>query len=147
MMTVSEALRQLAQKGAFLHPAVSFEKRALAMGDLLDKGLAVPKDYQEFWGLCDGLDYNGIFLFGAEGLGAQGGHGTFPGIATQNSVREGQIPEGELLVGKTTDNLWILCGGGGGQYRLIDPVVHDEFAGFAGLAGLLEAMASGRDLF
>ena len=141
------ALRALAQRGAFLHPAVSFEKRALALGDLADRGLLVPADYQEFWGLCDGLDHAGVFLFGAAGLLAEGGHGVSHGIALQNSMREGQLPEGMLLVGKTTDNLWIVCSTLDGKYRLIDPVSRDEFAQFEGILGLLEVLASGRDLF
>ena len=146
-MTLPEILRELAQKGAFLHPAVSFEKRALAIGDLADQGFLVPKDYQELWGLCDGLDYNGIFLFGAQGLPAEGGHGAFYGIGLQNSMRAGQLPEGALLVGKTPDNLWIAYDGKSGKYSLIDAVSKDEFAEFTGIFELIEILASGRDLF
>ncbi len=147
IVALPDVARELAQKGACLHPAVSFERRALAMGDLADRGLLVPADYQELWGLCDGLDHGGVFLFGATGLAAEGGHGSFPGIALQNSMREGQLPEGALLVGKTTDNLWIVYSAKDGRYALIDPVSQDEFAQFSGISALLQVLARGGDLF
>lgn len=147
MTSLPAVLARLSARGVFLHPPASLERRALALADLSDRGLFLPPDYQFLWEHCDGLEGLGVFLFGASGLPREEGHEPQPGIALQNSLREGQLPDGMLLVGKTVEHLWIVYDPSGREYQLRDGLTGDVFATFPGLLDILSAVARGEALF
>lgn len=147
MTDLPTLLDGLSRKGVFLHPPASFVRRAQAVADLAERGLALPADYQAFLERADGLEGLGVFLFGSDGLPRSERHEPQPGLALQNVMREGQLPDGATLVGKTVEHLWIVYDHGGRQYQLRDGLTGDVFSTYPSIERLLQALLSGQPLF
>ena len=89
----------------------------------------VPLDYAAFLKLADGLQYNGILLFGVQTHASAEVDKNVP-----NAARE---ENGDWLIGRTTDGAVFMIEAESGDYLLRDDTSGDEFDRFSTISALL----------
>lgn len=106
--------------------AASAEQVAQARDELRARfGAVLPEDYAAFLRRCNGMDYNGMVLYGASQSPDEPGAGGFwQGLAAANAQwREGQGHEGYIVLGETDMDLLTVGLEGSG------PVLRDKVSG------------------
>lgn len=100
-------------------------------------GATLPEDYAAFLRHCNGLDYNGLVLYGAtQSEGDPGKNGFWQGLVAANTAwREGQGHEGYIVLGETDMDLFTVAPDGSG------PVLRDKVS--SDVNELFETVAQG----
>ncbi|MDR7115572.1 YrhA family protein [Caulobacter sp. BE254] len=108
-------------------------------------GAVLPQDYALFLRHANGLDYNGLVLYGAtQSQVAPGPGGFWQGLCAANHLwREGPGPENLLILGETDlDLLTVTLAGAEPSQR--DKVSGELTSAFESVMDLLEAVISQR---
>jgi hypothetical protein len=140
-------IARLRRDGACLRASAGPEAiaaEAARLGKCL--GIALPADCHTFLGLCDGLGWNGLYLYGVEPWrvdDSEDDASTYPGLLTANTRRrEYKGLEGILLLGEVDDD-FLAYDETGTTYTALDRVSLDRLETYSSLADLLEATVAG----
>ncbi|MEM6902456.1 MAG: hypothetical protein AAF556_04380 [Pseudomonadota bacterium] len=145
--TVAQLLARIEKHAVIQPPATGEEidhaQRLLA--PLVD--VALPQDFRDFLGLANGLNWNGIQLFGTEDVPRPHRNYTMPSLSSANSDPGLNVGgPGQLIVGTTGDE-WLVLGpadGGILAYHEIDRVDGDIYRSAATLRRLLTRLIKER---
>ncbi len=108
-------------------------------------GAALPPDFARFLALSNGLDYNGVVLYGAtQSETAPGANGFWQGLVAANAAwRKGPGHEQYLVLGETDMDLFTV-GLDGTDPVLRDKVSSDVNARFASVGAAIDAILEQR---
>ena len=123
---IAQVRHDQAKHGEASQPPASAEQIAVAQAEVAARfGAALPAGYAEFLRLSDGLNHDGVFLYGAtQSPGAPGAGGFWQGVVAANAAwREGPGHDRYLVLGETDMDLLTVDLDGNA------PVLRDKISG------------------